>query len=116
MKIIGAGYGRTGTVSIQQALEHLGYLCYHMQEIMKAYGRGHIELWDKALTGHTNSDWAGLFAGYEATVDFPACVFYKELMDAFPDVFVLLSQVMNIDHVSKPIGIAWQTNYRLRKA
>ena len=91
MKVIGAGYGRTGTVSIQQALEHLGYPCYHMQEVMKAYGRGHIEFWDKALTGHTDTDWAGLFAGYEATVDFPACVFYKELMDAFPDAVVLLS-------------------------
>ena len=91
MKVIGAGFGRTGTVSIQQALEHLGYPCYHMQEVMKAYGRGHVALWDAALTGHTNTDWAALFAGYEATVDFPACIFYEELMAAFPDAVVLLS-------------------------
>ncbi len=91
MQVIGAGFGRTGTVSLQQALEHLGYPCYHMQEVMKAYGRGHVETWDAALTGHTDIDWAGLFAGYEATVDFPACVFYRELMDAFPDAVVILS-------------------------
>jgi hypothetical protein len=90
MKIIGAGYGRTGTVSLQQAFEHLGYPCYHMQEVMKAYDRGHVEQWDAALGGQ-NIDWDALFAGYEATVDFPACVFYQELMEAFPDALVILS-------------------------
>jgi hypothetical protein len=90
MKIIGAGYGRTGTVSLQQAFEHLGYPCYHMQEVMKAYDRGHVEQWDAALGGQ-NIDWHALFAGYEATVDFPACVFYRELMAAFPDALVILS-------------------------
>lgn len=91
MKVIGAGFGRTGTVSLKQALEHLGYPCYHMQEVMNAYSRGHVELWDRALTGHTDIDWPGLFIGYEATVDFPACVFYRELMAAFPDAVVVLS-------------------------
>jgi len=91
MKIIGAGFGRTGTVSLKQAFEHLGYPCYHMQEVMKAYGRGHVEQWDALLTGQSDIDWEILFAGYEATVDFPACVFYHELMDAFPDALVVLS-------------------------
>jgi hypothetical protein len=90
MKIIGAGYGRTGTVSLQQAFEHLGYPCYHMQEVMKAYDRGHVEQWDAALRGE-DVDWQALFAGFEATVDFPSCVFYRELMEAFPDAVVILS-------------------------
>lgn len=90
MKIIGAGFGRTGTVSLKQAFEHLGYPCYHMQEVMKAYDRGHVEQWEAALRGD-DVDWHALFAGYEATVDFPACVFYRELMDAFPDAMVVLS-------------------------
>jgi hypothetical protein len=42
------------------------------------------------LTG-TDVDWQALFAGYEASVDFPACVFYRELMAAFPDALVVLS-------------------------
>ncbi len=91
MKVIGAGFGRTGTVSLKEALEHLGYPCYHMQEAMKGYSRGHVEVWDQALTGHTDTDWDNLFIGYEATVDFPACVFYRELMAAFPDAVVILS-------------------------
>ena len=90
MKIIGAGFGRTGTVSLKEAFEHLGYPCYHMQEVMKAYDRGHVEQWDAALSGH-DIDWQALYAGYEATVDFPSCVFYRELMDAFPSALVILS-------------------------
>jgi len=90
MKIIGAGYGRTGTVSLQQAFEQLGYPCYHMQEVMKAYDRGHVAQWDAAMGG-ARIDWDELFVGYEATVDFPACVFYRELMQAFPDALVVLS-------------------------
>ncbi len=90
MKIIGAGFGRTGTVSLKQAFEHLGYPCYHMQEVMAGYDRGHIEQWDAALSGKA-IDWEALFSGFEATVDFPACVFYPQLMEAFPDAVVVLS-------------------------
>ena len=90
MKIIGAGFGRTGTISLKQAFEYLGYPCYHMQEVMAAYDRGHVEQWDAALSGKV-IDWDALFSGYEATVDFPACVFYQQLMEAFPDAVVVLS-------------------------
>lgn len=90
MKIIGAGFGRTGTVSLQQAFDHLGYPCYHMQEVMKAYRRGHLQQWDAALDGR-EIDWETLFAGYQATVDFPACMFYRQLMEAFPNAVVVLS-------------------------
>ena len=90
MKIIGAGFGRTGTISLKQAFEYLGYPCYHMQEVMAAYDRGHVEQWDAALAGK-GIDWDALFSGYEATVDFPACVFYLQLMEAFPDAVVVLS-------------------------
>jgi len=62
MKIIGAGFGRTGTVSLKQAFEHLGYPCYHMQEVMKAYGRGHVEQWDALLTGQSDIDWEPAFS------------------------------------------------------
>ena len=35
LKVIGAGLGRTGTLSLKLALEHLGFgPCYHMIEIM----------------------------------------------------------------------------------
>ena len=35
MKVIGAGFGRTGTSSIKAALEELGFgPCYHMSEMI----------------------------------------------------------------------------------
>ena len=36
-------------------------------------------------------DWPALFGDYQATVDFPGCSFYKELMDTYPDAKVLLT-------------------------
>ena len=36
MKVIGVGFGRTGTSSIKAALEELGFgPCYHMSEMVK---------------------------------------------------------------------------------
>ena len=36
MKVIGAGFGRTGTSSLQMALEILGFgPCYHMNQVLK---------------------------------------------------------------------------------
>lgn len=32
LQIIGAGFGRTGTLSLKTALEQLGFPCYHMIE------------------------------------------------------------------------------------
>ncbi|MBR15662.1 MAG: sulfotransferase family protein, partial [Gammaproteobacteria bacterium] len=34
LRIIGAGFGRTGTLSLKLALEQLGFdKCYHMMEV-----------------------------------------------------------------------------------
>lgn len=89
IKIIGAGFGRTGTTSLKAALEQLGFgRCYHMQEVMR--NPAHAQIWQRATEGET-VDWNNLFEGYQATVDWPGCTFYQELMDAYPDAKVLLS-------------------------
>lgn len=89
LKVIGAGFGRTGTTSLKIALEELGFEhCYHMQEVMK--NPSHAPFWEKALERQP-VDWEIFFADYQATVDWPACTFYKELMEAFPEAKVLLS-------------------------
>src|SRR6202043_561366 len=36
-------------------------------------------------------DWNDLFEGYQATVDWPGCTFYAELMEVYPDAKVLLT-------------------------
>lgn len=89
LKIIGAGFGRTGTLSLKAALEELGFgPCYHMVEVFN-----HPEdaaQWDAAARGEP-IDWHQLLDGYQATVDWPACAFYEELMQTYPDARVLLS-------------------------
>jgi Sulfotransferase domain len=89
LKVIGAGFGRTGTTSIKAALEQLGFAqCYHMQEVIKK--PAHVQLWLDALEGKP-VDWETLFTGYQATVDWPACNFYAQLMAHYPDAKVLLT-------------------------
>ena len=36
-------------------------------------------------------DWRDLFKNYQATVDFPACIYYRELLAEFPDAKVVLN-------------------------
>ena len=89
LKIIGAGFGRTGTLSLKHALEELGYSpCYHMSELFDKPGVD--AQWDAIVSGEP-ADWHTIFKGYQATVDWPACTFYKELMQLYPDAKVLLS-------------------------
>ena len=89
IRIIGAGFGRTGTLSLKAALEELGFSkCYHMQEVYA--NPRHVKTWMAASQGQS-VDWDTLFEGYQATVDWPACAFYQELMRHYPDAQVLLS-------------------------
>ena len=46
--------------------------------------------WDRALAGDA-PDWARIFDGYVAAVDWPASMFWRELSAANPDALVLLS-------------------------
>jgi hypothetical protein len=89
LQIIGAGFGRTGTLSLKTALEELGFgPCYHMTEAFRH--PEHVAQWRAATNGEP-VDWHKLFEGYRATVDWPACTFYAELMETFPDARVLLT-------------------------
>ena len=89
LKVIGAGFGRTGTLSLKYALEQLGFdQCYHMLEVTKH--KDHRAIWRKAHAGE-EIDWDSLFAGYQATVDWPSCNLWREQLDHFPDAKVILS-------------------------
>lgn len=89
MKVIGAGFGRTGTLSTKRALELLGFgPCYHMEEVMKH--PSHARTWAAAVRGE-EVDWRSFFQGWGAAVDWPACSYYQDLMKAYPDARVLLT-------------------------
>lgn len=89
LSVIGAGYGRTGTLSLKFALELLGYnKCHHMIEVIN--NPGEAEKWLAAI-GSDSVNWDALLSGYQATIDWPACHFYQELADYYPRAKVLLS-------------------------
>jgi hypothetical protein len=89
LQVIGAGVGRTGTNSLQVALQQLlGGSCYHMVEV---FGHPeHVPLWHGAAEGRM-PDWDALFDGYAAEVDWPASAFWRQLSEQYPDAPVLLS-------------------------
>src|SRR5579871_506992 len=89
LRVIGAGVGRTGTMSLKGALEMLlGAPCYHMLEVF-AHPE-HVDVWRRAGNGE-DVDWNALLDGYAATSDFPACLFWPELLERNPGAIVVLS-------------------------
>ena len=103
MEVIGAGFGRTGTVSIQAALEELGFgPCYHMFECVSDENCDapkwlRVEAAMRAEdTETTATELQAIMQGegrkqYRSTVDFPACVYFEQLLALNPRAKVLLS-------------------------
>ena len=88
LQVIGAGLGRTGTLSLKVALERLGFTsCYHMVEVLM--NPSHAAHWVDAANGAP--DWERIFGGYAATVDYPGCRYWRELADAYPEARVVLT-------------------------
>ncbi len=89
LRLVGAGFGRTGTKSLKAALETLGIgPCHHMAEV-----RAHPEeqhFWIAAARGDL-PDWDAVFANYGACVDWPSAYFWREIAAHFADAKVLLS-------------------------
>jgi len=87
LKIIGSGFGRTGTMSTKMALEHLGFgPCHHMVEVMG--NPSQPAHWDAVAAGE-DVDWSDVFTGYTSQVDFPGASRWHELSIAFPDAKVI---------------------------
>ncbi|MQA87867.1 MAG: sulfotransferase family protein [Streptosporangiales bacterium] len=89
MKVIGAGFHRTGTLSLKAALERLGFgPCYHMFELMRR--PEHAARWQAAADGEA-VDWQEIHGGYQSAVDWPTCYFWQELAATYPEAKVILT-------------------------
>ena len=89
LSVIGAGFGRTGTLSIKLALEQLGFgPCHHMACVFEDPD-SHAD-WQAAAEGKS-ADWHAVFDGYRSAIDWPAAHYWQTLADVFPDARVLLS-------------------------
>ena len=116
LKVIGAGLGRTGTLSLKLALEALGLgPCYHMMEVFK--NPAAPGWWDATADG-TGPGWETIFAGYDSTVDWPSATYYRELAAVYPEAKVILTErdpdewftstqetIFNVDYTVEPANI-----------
>ena len=95
LRVIGAGLGRTGTMSLKVALERLlGGPCYHMFELLGH--PEHVPMWHAAMLDQP-VDWPAVFEGYVATVDWPGGGVWDQIATAYPDALILLSTRTSAD-------------------
>jgi hypothetical protein len=91
LEVIGVGLHRTGTLSIKVALERLGIgPVYHGFEYL---GRpDQIPYWQEAMeNGGEGVDWRRIFGEYRAAFDWPMIHFWEEVVAAYPNARVLLT-------------------------
>jgi len=88
LKVVGSGLGRTGTKSLQSALNMLGVgPCHHMVEVF-AHPQS-AALWIDAAAGRP--DWDAIFAGYQSMVDYPGARYWRQVAAHYPGAKVLHS-------------------------
>jgi hypothetical protein len=89
LSVIGAGWGRTGTMSLKLALEQLGFgPCHHMFEVIRTPGQP--ELWSRAFDGEAAALDEAL-KDYRSSVDWPSAAFWAELAQRHPEAKVILT-------------------------
>ncbi len=88
MKLINVGLGRTGTTSLKAALEIIGFApTFHTTDLIK--NARQMDVWEAAVEGQP-ADWRAFFADY-AVADWPAALFYEEIITAHPEAKVMLT-------------------------
>jgi Sulfotransferase domain len=89
LSVIGAGFGRTGTYSLNLALEILGFgPCHHMADVNASDQQ---KAWFRAAGRGEPVDWDAVYAGYNSAVDWPTAYFWRELADHFPEAKLILT-------------------------
>ncbi|KAF8586163.1 hypothetical protein K439DRAFT_978169 [Ramaria rubella] len=91
-KVICLGLGRTGTKSLADALEVIGFgPSYHMTTIIRGGGKD-LLTWNKIGDGKgTTEDVHMLCDGYGAVLDYPPAMYPSELYAAYPDAKFILT-------------------------
>ena len=89
LKVIGTGFGRTGTDSMREALGMLGFgPCHHMFEVNT--NAEQKRRW-RAFVKGTPTPWDQLFEGYASCIDWPSAHYWPELVRTYPQARVILT-------------------------
>ena len=88
MKVICAGIGKTGTKSITKALRHLGFTVFDWEEQIFDF----LDHWFDVFQNGADPDVKRVYQNADAVVDIPGNFFWEEILEAFPDCKVILSE------------------------
>lgn len=99
LKVVGVGYGRTGTYSLTLALEQLGHKTLHTQHMYETPSI--LDMWDHTIfspaieSGHAALGEPDLDLvasnGFTATADLPMSLYYEQVLAKYPDVKFILT-------------------------
>jgi len=88
MKLICAGMPKTGTKSITKALRHLGFTVFDWEEQTFDF----LDHWLDVFQNGVKPDARRIYQNADAVVDIPGNFFWEEILEAFPDCKVILSE------------------------
>ena len=102
LKVIGVGYGRTGTYSLALALDELGFPTLHTQHLYenpKIFNHFVDNIFYKSIQQDTvitpdmyTPDFNLLLkGGYTATMDLPFALYYEQVHELYPDCKFILT-------------------------
>ncbi|XP_039268359.2 uncharacterized protein LOC120343290 [Styela clava] len=92
MKVIVAGFVKTGTKTMAAVLDTLGYSVYDFEHHLYHLG----DEWIKILQqGGTKEDFRRMYENVDVGVDIPFAVFWEEILEAFPDAKIIFLQRTN---------------------
>jgi len=106
MRILVLGMCRTGTTSVAVALRKLGYTSHQMRDVLTKPSE--LALWQEAINvtllnpqdrpssqrkmaPYGKEEFDKLLGDYDVAMDLPSCIFAKELVEAYPDAKVILT-------------------------
>lgn len=98
MRVLCLGMGRTGTMSLFNGLQKLGYTPYHLAVAMNS-PKSSLGLWTEALKAKYEGkgkkwgreEFDKLLGEYDSILDTPGCLFVEELTEAYPEAKVILT-------------------------
>ena len=88
MKVICAGMNKTGTKSISEALRQLGFTVYDWEEQLFDF----LDYWVDVFQNGATPDVKQIYQDADAIVDMPGNLFWEEILEAFPDCKLILSE------------------------
>ncbi|XP_078490451.1 uncharacterized protein LOC100176603 isoform X2 [Ciona intestinalis] len=116
MKVIVAGFSKTGTKTMQAALKELGYNVYDYMENFEFLEKE----WKQICTVGGSTDlFRKMYENIDAVTDLPGCIFWDEILKAFPEAKVVLTMRENEDVWYKSFkrqmteNVAWKHKIRI---